>query len=104
MNRRQKKKAYKKRYDHDVPMKSYIYQAHGLDIPDVADAIKKGIELACEAIVEAIITLTKNIEGTWEYIKERIQNMTEEEYAEYLERLKPEQRGLAAAIRMGRKK
>lgn len=104
MNRRQKKKAYKKQYGHNPPVKSYFYQAYGVDMQNVADALEKGVKLACEAITEAIAAVTKNITAAWEYTKERIQTMTEEEYAEYLEALTPEQRGWAAVIRMGREK
>ena len=104
MNRRQKKKAYKKRYGHNPPTKSYLYQEYGIDMQNVADALAKGIKLACEAITEAIAAVTKNITAAWKYTKERIQTMTEEEYAEYLEALTPEQRGWAATIRMAAKK
>ena len=31
MNKRQKKKAYKKRYGHNPPTKDYLYKTYGLD-------------------------------------------------------------------------
>ena len=104
MNRRQKKKAYKKKYGHNPPTGSYIYQAYGIDMQNVAEALGNGIRMACEAISEAIVAFTKNITSAWESMKEHIQTMTEEEYAEFVEELTPEQKGWAAAIRMGANK
>lgn len=100
MNRRQKKKAYKKKYGHNPPTGSYIYQAYGIDMQSVAEAMGNGIRMACEAIV----AFTKNITSAWESMKEHIQTMTEEEYAEFVEELTPEQKGWAELIRMGAKR
>lgn len=104
MNRRQKKKAYKKRYGHNPPEKSRIYQAYGIDIQNVVDALVDGIGMACKAITEALAAFTKNITSAWEHTREHIQTMSEEEYAEFLEELEPEARGWAVVIRMGAKK
>ena len=104
MNRRQKKKAYKKRYGHNPPEKSYVYQAYEIDIQRVVDTLADGIGRACKAITEAVAAFTENITNMWERTRESIQTMSEEEYAEFLEELEPEARGWAAAIRMGAKK
>lgn len=55
-------------------------------------------------IRETIEAVAKNITTVWEKTKETIQTMSDEEYAEFLEELKPEARGWAAAIRMAAKK
>ncbi len=104
MNRRQKKKAYKKRYGHNPPTKSYIYQAYGVDMQNVADALAEGFRKVFYAAKEAVEIMGKKLADAWEKTKERIQTMTEDEYAEFLEGLEPETRGWAAAIRMGVKK
>ncbi len=104
MNRRQKKKAYKKRYGHNPPTKSYIYKAYGVDMEVVADRMAEAFRNAFTVIREAIETVAKNITAVWEKTKENIQTMSDEEYAEFLEELKPEARGWAVAIRMAAKK
>lgn len=87
MNRRQMKKAYKKRYGHN-PTEDVLTEG----IVNLLDAAKKAIEV-----------LGEQLEKDSKQVKERIQTMTEEEYAEYLEILTPKQRGLAATIRMAAK-
>lgn len=59
---------------------------------------------ACKVITKMLAAFTENITYTWKYMKERIQTMSEEEYAKFLDELKPEARGWASAIRMGAKK
>jgi hypothetical protein len=104
MNKRQKKKAYKKRYGHNPPTKDYLYKTYGLDTAVVADRMAEAFRNAFTAIREAIEAVAKNITAVWEKTKENIQTMSDEEYAEFLEELKPEARGWAAAIRMAAKK
>lgn len=104
MNKRQKKKAYKKRYGHNPPTKSYFYKAYGVDMEVVADGMVEAFSKAITAVKEVIEAVAKNITTAWEKTKESIKTMTDEEYAEFLEELTPEQRGWAAAIRMGVKK
>lgn len=104
MNRRQKKKAYKKRYGHNPPTKSYLYRAYGVDMAVVADGMVEAIRNAFTVVKEAVEVVAKNITTAWEKTKESIQTMSEEEYAEFLEELTPEARGWAAAIRMAAKK
>lgn len=104
MNRRQKKKAYKKRYGHNPPTKDFIYRTYGVDMAVVADGMVEAFRKAFEAVKEAVEVVAKNITTDWEKTKENIQTMTDEEYAEFLEELPQEARGWAAAIRMGVKK
>lgn len=104
MNRRQKKKAYKKRYGHNPPTKSRIYQEYGIDMQNVADALAEGFRNVFNAAKEAVEIIGKKLAEAWEKAKENIQTMTDEEYAEFLEELPQEARGWAAAIRMGVKK
>lgn len=104
MNRRQKKKAYKKQYNHNPPTKSYFYRAYGIDMAVVADGMEKAFRNVFTAVREVIEVVAKNITVAWEEIKENIQTMSEEEYAEFLEELTPEARGWAATIRMATKK
>lgn len=104
MNRRQKKKEYKKRYGHNPPTKSYIYQAYGVDMQAVADALAEGFRNLFSAAKQAVEIVGRKLVEAAEQAKERIQTMTEEEYAEFLEGLEPEARGWAAVIRMGGKK
>lgn len=100
MNRRQKKKAYKKRYGHNPPTKSRIYQEYGIDMQNVVE----GFRNIFNAAKEAVEIIGKKLAEAWEKVKENIQTMTDEEYAEFLEELPQEARGWAAAIRMGVKK
>lgn len=95
MNRGQKKKAHKKRYGHNPPTKDFIYREYGVDMAVVAETLRKAF-IAAKEIVEAVV---KNITTAWEKMKESIQTMSEEEYAEFLEELPPETRGWAATIR-----
>lgn len=104
MNRRQKKKAYKKRYGHNPTTKDFIYRTYGVDMEVVADGMVEAFRKAFEAVKEAVEVVAKNITTAWEKTKENIQTMTDEEYAEFLEELPQEARGWAAAIRMGVKK
>ena len=104
MNRRQKKKAYKKRYRHNPPTKSYLYQEYGIDMQNVADTLAEGFRNVFKAAKEAVEVIGKKLAEAWKKTKESIQTMTEEEYAEFLEELPPEARGWAAAIRMAAKK
>ncbi len=103
MNRRQKKKAYKKRYGHNPPTKSHLYQEYGVDMAVVADGMAKAFRNVFKVVTETIEVVAKNITAAWERTKENIQTMTEEDYAEFLEELQPEARGWAAAIRMAAK-
>lgn len=104
MNKRQKKKAYKKRYGHNPPTKDYLYKTYGLDTAVVADRMAEAFRNVFTVIRETIEAVAKNITTVWEKTKETIQTMSDEEYAEFLEELKPEARGWAAAIRMAAKK
>lgn len=99
MNRRQKKKAYKKQYGHNPPTKSRIYQEYGIDMQNVADALAEGFRNVFNAAKEAVEIIGKKLAEAWEKTKENIQTMTDEEYAEFLEELPPETRGWAAVIR-----
>ncbi len=103
MNRRQKKKAYKKRYGHNPPVKSYYYQTYGIDIQNMLDALEKGIKNAFVAAKKVIEAVAKNITAVWKNTKENIQTMTEEEYVEFLEELPLEAKGWAEAIRRKKK-
>ena len=100
MNKRQAKKAYKKKYGHNPPVNNTLYQACGIDILNVADAMK----IVFQRIEEVVREAAKAIANGWEKAKESIRNMSEEEYEEFLAELTPEQRGWAAAIRKGAKK
>ena len=100
MNKRQAKKAYKKKYGHNPPVKNILYQAYGIDMLRVADAMK----IAFQRVEEAVREAAKAIANGWERAKENIRNMSEEEYEEFLESLSPDARGWAVAIRKGAKK
>lgn len=104
MNKRRWKKAYKKRHGHNPPTKSYFYQAYGVDMAVVADGMVETFKNVFTTVKEAIEAVAENITVDWEKTKENIRDMSEEEYAEFLEELKPEARGWAAAIRMAAKK
>lgn len=104
MNKRQWKKAYKKRYGHNPPTKDYLYKAYGADMAVVADRMAKAFEKDFTVIRETIEEMAKNITVAWEKVKENIQTMSEEEYAEFLEELQPEARGWAATIRFAPKR
>lgn len=104
MNRRQKKKAYKKRYGHNPPKKSCFYRAYAVDMEVVEDRMVEAFRNVFTLINEIVEAVAKNITTAWEKTKENIKTMSEEEYAEFLEELTPEARGWAAAIRMVAKK
>lgn len=104
MNRRQKKKAYKKRYGHNPPTKSYLYQAYADGMAEAFRNVFAGVDMAVVAVKEAIEVVAKNITTVWEKTKENIQTMSEAEYTEFLKELPPEARGWAAAIRLAAKK
>ena len=104
MNRRQKKKAYKKRYGHNPPTKDYLYKAYGVDTAVVADRMAETFRNVFTAVKKAIEVAAKNITVALEKIKENIQTMSEAEYAEFLEELTPEAKDWAVAIRMAAKK
>ena len=97
MNKRQKKKAYKKRYGHNPPTKDYLYKTYGLDTAVVADRMAEAFRNVFTVIRETIEAVAKNITTVWEKTKETIQTMSDEEYAEFLEELKPEKDQAAAA-------
>lgn len=103
MNRRQKKKAYKKRYGHNPPTKSYLYQEYGVDMAVAADRMAEAFRNVFKVVTETIEVVAKNITAAWERTKENIKTMTEEDYAEFLEELPPEARGWAVAIRIAAK-
>lgn len=71
---------------------------------EVTDALAEGFRKVFYAAKEAVEIINKKLADAWEKTKERIQTMSEEEYAEFLEELTPEARGWAAAIRAGGKK
>lgn len=95
MNKRQAKKAYKKKYGHNPPVKSTI-DPQGI----ITQNFERFGELLREMVTEAARAITKG----WESVKESIQAMSEEEYKAYLETLKPKARGWADAIRCAGKR
>ncbi len=104
MNRRQKKKAYKKRYGHNPPTKSYTYQAYGVDMQNVADALAEGFRKVFYAAKEAVEIIGKKLADAWEKTKERIQTMTEEEYAGVFGRPGTGSKGLGGSYKNGGEK
>lgn len=82
-----------------------IQEAIKICLPEAdANAFIEAAAKVAETIAKAIQAMIKTANTAWEKAKERIQTMSEEEYAEFLEELTPEARGWAAAIRAGGKK
>lgn len=101
MNKRQAKKAYKKKYGHNPPVKSVLYQAYDIDMQNMAEGMRKALKKIGEVITEIITEAGRALATGWETVKQQIHNMSEEEYEEFLAELTPQARCWAAVIRKG---
>lgn len=101
MNKRQAKKAFKKKYGYNPPKNDYIAEFNNIDFAAVGEALAAGLKAGLERACEVLQEMARKVGAFLADFRERIQTMPEEEFNAWLEsgELDDQQKALLKLIR-----